>query len=166
LPQPASDSTPAAAKPTIVTLTWSALPKVTWQAQDIEVPWVMALDDLWGTKGYLRLRATGLWTPLAGLPDCGPDGLAGQPFPEDRTILPDCPVGALIGRIGGSSATLKAAAPATDAGESKPFAIGSYAVLKLPDKVVGPLFVGFNIVLRPIRLRQQLVIEVEGGVST
>ena len=165
MPPPVSDPAPLPAKPTVITLKWSTLLNVTWPAQVIEVPWVMVLDDLWGTTGYLRLKTTGLWTPLAGLPDCGPDGLAGQPFPEDRLVLTDCPVGALIGRVGGSSAAVRATTPATDAGESKPFVIGSYVVFKLPDKVVGPLFLGFNIVLRPIRL-QQLAIVVEGGVST
>jgi hypothetical protein len=146
-------------------LKWSAIPSVSWPRQDILAPWVMVMEDLSGTTSYLKLQVSGRWTPLAGLPECGPDGLAGQPFPEDRLILPDCPVGALIGRIGGSSASVRAMTPATDAGESKPFPIGSYALLKLPEKVVGPLFLGFNILLRPIQL-ENLEIEIAGAVST
>jgi hypothetical protein len=169
LPPPATEPTPSPPPPpparsSLVAVHWSALFDVTWQQREVDAPWVMVKDALIGTVSFLRLTATGQWTTLAGLPDCGPDGLAGLPFPDDRLVLPDCAVGALIGRIGGSSASVKAAAPATDAGETKPFPIGSFAVLKLPDKVVGPMFLGFNILLRPIRLAA-LRLTVEGGTA-
>ncbi len=101
----------------------------------------------------LRIRATGRWAPFAGLPKCGPDGLAGIPYPETGLVVPDCPLGALIGRIGGSSASLKSptAEPATT-GETKPFAIGSHCVIRLPEKAIGPLFIGFNSLSRPVLL--------------
>jgi hypothetical protein len=102
----------------------------------------------------LRLTATGRWTPLSGLPECGPDGLTGISFPDDRLIVGDCSAGALIGRIGGSSASLKATYADTASGESKPFPIGSHCVLKLADKASGPLFIGFNILTRPVTLAQ------------
>ena len=110
---------------------------------------------------------------MSGLPECGPDGIVGLTFPNERLIVADCAVGALLGRIGGSSATLKAAAPAdakSDAGaakpesdEPKPFAIGTHTVIGLPEKGVGPLFVGFNILLRPVQVRAlTLTIESSG----
>jgi hypothetical protein len=92
-------------------------------------------------------------TPMSGLPECGPDGLVGQTFPADRLFVSDCAVGALLGRIGGSSASLKGgAAPASQGGESKPdpaaakaddgpsnpFPVGSHTVIKLPADAIGP----------------------------
>lgn len=149
----------------MVAMTWTPLlVGHPWINRDVPVPWLMVLEDLVGLATYLRFRASGVWTTMAGLPGCGPDGLVGQSFPDDRLIVPDCPVGALIGRIGGSSATLKAAAPAADSGESKPFPIGCNAVIKLPDKVVGPLFIGFNILLRPIHV-ERLTLDITKGVS-
>ena len=88
--------------------------------------------------------------------DCGPDGLPEIPFLLDRLYVTDCPVGALIGKFGRSSAaTMAPAAASADpspVAEGKAFAIGSYCVTSVPDKSVGPLFAGFNCVLRPIRL--------------
>lgn len=151
-------------KDAMINITWRPVYAVTLLAQSVTVPWLMVLEDLGSATSYLKLRTTGTWTALAGLSECGPDGLAGQSFPDDRLIVSDCSVGALIGRIGGSSATLKAQTPAADSGEGKPFPLGCYTVLKLPDKFVGPLFIGFNILLRPIRL-DRLDIDIEGGVT-
>ena len=131
-------------------------------------PWLIAWEDLPQAAKYLRLKSIGRWTPMSGLPECGPDGLVGQTFPADRLLVSDCAVGALLGRIGGSSASLKVSmAPAShgselksDAGPakadddpSKPFGAGCHAVIRLPENAIGPLFVGFNILLRPIRVR-------------
>lgn len=99
---------------------------------------------------------------MEGLSSCEPDGLTGQSFPDDRLFVTDCPLGALIGRIGGSSAGLKVPAPATDAGETKPFPVGAYAVVKIPEKTAGPLYLGFNILSRPLRL-ESLEVEIAIG---
>ena len=143
-------------------------------------PWLVACENVPQAAKYLRLKATGRWTPMSGLPECGPDGLVGQTFPADRLLVSDCAVGALLGRIGGSSATLKGGAAPTgqggaaptgqggaapkqgdeskpdpaagkaDDGPWKPFAVGSHAVTALPENALGPLFIGFNILLRPV----------------
>lgn len=113
-------------------------------------PWIAVLERF-GEANLLRIVATGSWTPLEGMPSCGPDGLVGLSYPDTGLILPDCGVGALIGRIGGSSASLQAAAadPAVT-GETKPFPIGACCILRLPATAIGPLFIGFNTLRRPV----------------
>jgi hypothetical protein len=143
-------------------LSWTPIVTFSPQAQPVTVAWLMACETFGPATTHLKLTSDGGWTPLIGLPQCGPDGLVGQLFPEDRLVLTDCSVGALIGRIGGSSATLKALAPATDSGEGKPFPIGRYTIIKLPDKGVGPLFIGFNIMSRPVDLNL-LKLDIAGG---
>jgi hypothetical protein len=149
----------------MINFTWSAAPIETFslEAGAVASLWLMAHEELIGAATYLKLKASGKWEPMAGLPACGPDGLCGQSFPDDRLIVTDCPVGALIGRVGGSSAVLKATAAVADAGESKPFPMGTYTVLKLPEKVIGPLYVGFNILLRPVRIIEPLTLDIFTG---
>ena len=148
----------------MISLTWNAIGKFRLGKEEpgVVAPWLLALEDLGAATTYLKLKAKGKWIPMAGLSACGPDGLTGQSFDDTRLLVADCPVGALIGRIGGSSASLKTLTPSVDAGEGKPFPIGCYALLKLPVNVVGPLFIGFNIVLRPMPL-ESLEVEIIGG---
>jgi hypothetical protein len=115
----------------------------------IGAPWLVALEKF-GEGNLLRIQVTGRWTPINGLPGSGPDGLAGLVYPDTALIVSDCPVGALIGRIGGSSATLKAAGTDNLPGEGKAFAVGSYCVVKIADEMIGPLFLGFNCLPRPV----------------
>jgi hypothetical protein len=89
-------------------VTWAPIPTTTVQPGPIAVPWLKLVDTIRGAT-HLMITATGSWTVLPGLlAACGPDGLAGLMLPADRIILPDAPPGALIGRIGGSSAGLRA----------------------------------------------------------
>ncbi len=146
----------------MTSLTWTTLKTFTLPQQAVAVPWLMALENFGRVTNYLKLTAKGQWTPMSGFAACGPDGLTGQTFPEDRLLVTDCPVGALIGRIGGSSASLKTPNPVVEAGEGKPFPVGSFTILKLPDKAVGPLFLGFNVLFRPVDLTS-LEVTIEGG---
>ena len=116
---------------------------------DIVEPWLVALEEF-GVATHLKFVVTGRWVAMAGLEPCGPDGIYTSAVPDDRLMLTECAAGALIGRVGGSSATVKF--PATATAESKPFAVGSRAVVKLPDAAVGPLFLGFNILVRPLKV--------------
>jgi hypothetical protein len=113
--------------------------------------WLFVLEGF-GEANILRIKATGKWTPLEGLPACGPDGLMSMNYPDTGLILSDCSVGALLGRIGGSSASIKAASADPAAGETKPFPIGTSCIYRLPEKAIGPLFVGFNCLSRPVRI--------------
>ena len=122
--------------------------------------WLLVLEGF-GEANILRIKATGRWTPLEGLPACGPDGLMSMSYPETGMILSDCSVGALLGRIGGSSASIKAAsADPVVAGETKPFPIGTTCIYRLPEKAIGPLFVGFNCLSRPVRI-DSIAVSVE-----
>lgn len=145
----------------MITLNWTTIDTFKQTPQEIISPWIMAKVDLGAATTYLMLvTKKGKWTALAGLPNCEADGLTGQSFPDDRLLMADCAVGALIGRIGGSSASLKAAAPATDSGESKPFAVGRFTIVKLPANAVGPLYLGFNILFRPIKIVEDLEVDI------
>lgn len=122
-------------------------------------PWLVALEKF-GVATHLKFAVTGRWVAMVGLEPCGPDGIYTSAVPDDRLMLANCGAGALVGRVGGSSATIKFAETA----DSKPFAIGSHAVVKLPDSAVGPLFLGFNILTRPLRV-EALKVEIFGGRS-
>jgi hypothetical protein len=148
----------------MLNLTWKLLSTFKLGAESVVKPWFVALEDFGAATAYLKLKADGKWTPMTGLSACGPDGLTGQSFDDNRLLVSDCAVGALIGRIGGSSASLKAAAPAVDSGEVKPFAVGTNAVLKLPTNVIGPLYLGFNILLRPVAV-DSLTVDIFGSSS-
>jgi hypothetical protein len=81
----------------------------------------------------IRIEAQGAWTPVAGLPQCGPDGLRHWAYGRDQLLTKTAPLGALIGKVGGSNI-------ATD---DAIFLIGSLAVLTI-DKLVGPLYLTIN----------------------
>jgi hypothetical protein len=78
------------------------------------------------------------WNPTSGL-SCGPDGTTPQ---VARTLLwTQAPYGALIAKVGGSTADLPGKDGSFDG--KKVFAVGSYAVIAL-DKDAGPLFLTMN----------------------
>lgn len=136
---------------------------------------------------HLLITADGQWEAMGKLlAPCGPDGHAGLRVQPDQLILQDCPVGALIGKFGGSSASISGptavavvqtptaptlvaptlvppavaapppaasgATPAASAMEAKPFPIGALCIAAIPTGIVGPLLIGFNCTLRPVRV--------------
>jgi hypothetical protein len=115
---------------------------------------------------YIRLEAAGQWQalPEGQAETCGPDGYIGKKFDSKDVLLSDCPGGALIGRFGGSSAAFPVA-PTADADKGKLFPIGSYCIVPVPEKSIGPLFIGFNIVTRPVRILR-LTLKIEGANPT
>ena len=137
-------------------VTWTAIPTETIAPGLISVPWLKLVDTIRGAT-HLMVTASGTWTALPGLlAPCQPDGLAGLVLPADRVVLPDAPPGALIGRIGGSSAGLKA---------DGAFVIGSSCVVAVPAGSIGPLFISFNIAARPVDVHD-IRIEVSGATPT
>jgi hypothetical protein len=123
-------------------LSWTTLATVQpVPAGAFREPWHRVTDVIRGPT-HLLIAATGSWTAIPEvLAACGPNGFAGLSLPADRVVLPDAPPGALIGRLGGSSASLKA---------DGAFPIGLHCVAQLPANSIGPLFVSFNIVVRPV----------------
>lgn len=117
-------------------INWAELDKigrVVVPARPANGLWTLARGFLVGPL-ILRLEAEGKWTPIAGLPECGPDGLCHWAFGRDRLLTKRAPPGALIGRFGGSNI-------ATD--DADIFAVGSVAVLSV-EKAAGPLYLTIN----------------------
>ena len=83
----------------------------------------------------IRLEAEGEWSPVSDLGlRCGADGLRSWIFGRDQLLFKKAPLGALIGKIGGSN---------TSTEESEIFLVGSVAVFQI-DKAVGPLYLTIN----------------------
>jgi hypothetical protein len=131
---------------------------------NVEVPakpeglWTQILDYV-GPSRKLRFKASGTWAwqdPSAAAPtpgasassgnarsgvvsadekrECGPDGDPWMP-PSVDALSQDALIGALIGKIGGSSAVIK---------NTSAFVVGSYCVVEVTDTTKGPLYLTIN----------------------
>jgi hypothetical protein len=60
------------------------------------------------------------------------------------------------------SAKDAAAAPVGSLAEGAAFAIGSHCIVTLPQNFIGPLYIGFNGLVRPVNVKE-LMISVEGA---
>src|ERR1035437_4230851 len=113
--------------------------------EQVDVPakpdglWTKAIDYV-GPSRSLRFKASGKWTwkdagSTTTTPrECGPDGdLAAKAV--EAALSTDALTGALIGRIGGSSGSVKNAAT---------FVVGSEAVIEIDEKTRGPLYLTMN----------------------
>lgn len=140
--------------------------------KSITTPWVLVVP---GMRDYthLRIQAEGSWAqPNGPFGACGPDGLASIPAQSNALAVKDCGVGALIGKLGGSSASLTmppaspggTSPPTTSLAEGAAFAIGSHCIVALPANFMGPLYVSFNGLGRPV-LVMALRIRVDGASS-
>jgi hypothetical protein len=155
------------------TVKWDKLTVFEHNAGEIDQPWIPVVDTL-RDYTHLRIRGEGRWSQGGGvIGPCGPDGVPGLPLQSDRLAVADCLAGALIGKLGGSSASLSVpvaanppsgGSPSTGLAEGKAFAIGSYCVVTLPQSFIGPVFVSFNGLARPIQV-ERLKVTVEGAVA-
>lgn len=151
--------------------TWTDLTNYDFVPGAFASPWECALETLQAVNDpafqytHLKLVATGKWEFVPKLTVlCGPDGSDEIPLGDDALIVPSCRPGALIGKVGGSSATFErnagaTAADAAAAGQGPPgpagaFAIGRMCILPVKDLGVGPLFVGINSRLRPLQVSE------------
>jgi hypothetical protein len=144
-------------------LHWTDFEPLDLTEQDLTAPWIEAAKVLRDAT-LLRIVAEGYWSPLPPwTTDCDPNGIGAIRVVADQLIVADAPLGVLIAKIGGSSATLTgwpgtapatAGAPSTPILDGKPFAVGTLCILPLPRTLLGPLFVGINSVRRPVRLRR------------
>ena len=92
----------------------------------------------------------------AQLSECGPDGDLGSSVDRTKLLLPAAPAGALIGKIGGSTAgsgavgassttvTTTAGSMPVVASDGQLFVVGGHCVFELIDPVRGPLCVTIN----------------------
>jgi hypothetical protein len=152
----------------IPTNSWTELPypdskdEFKLQNENAPTPWIRVCES-WTSPSvtHLQITAQGKWTQEQ-IGECQPDGLQKLPFPTDKLPVTDCPVGALIGKFGGSSSSLgpASALPGTPAasplGEGKAFAIGSYCLVAIPANSLGPLFISFNVPLNssPVHINE------------
>jgi hypothetical protein len=121
----------------------------------VTAPWIPVCAS-WRGVTHLQIIASGVWK-VPGQNDFGPDGLAGVTIPNEPVAVSDCFTGALIGKFGGSSAALgpasaPVASPAPTLGEAKAFAIGAHCVVAIPTGCIGPFFVSFNGLPRPLQV--------------
>jgi hypothetical protein len=114
--------------------------------------WNLVSDYVPGSR-LLRFRlidqdAQGQPLPTSWSPDnnvhCGADGKSVTPA-KTGLLSGGASYGALIGKIGGSSADVPdSSQPTTPYGSKKVFAVGSYCVLSLGATEGGPLFLAMN----------------------
>lgn len=83
---------------------WEELTTFRPGPNELRWPWHMVLATFSG-RSFIRIEAKGTWNLLPGLDlACGPDGQPLLRLAEAETFLAGCAPGALIGKIGGSSA--------------------------------------------------------------
>jgi hypothetical protein len=133
---------------------WSELIGFGIRDYDLVAPWLMVLESL-DDSTHLKIEAEGDWKVEASVvPSCGPDGLPGFTLPGDQLVMARCRYGALIGKLGGSSAAhFTPEKPGAALIADEPFAIGSFCLQKLPSGTRSPLFIGVNSLWRPIRVK-------------
>jgi hypothetical protein len=160
----------------VMNIEWCELIGFTMHDESVDAPWLIALESV-SDSTHLKIEAEGEWKMEASVvPSCGPDGLAGFGLPGDQLVMASCRYGALIGKLGGSSAAhrvpaqagaAQGAAPSVGQGggalaADEPFAIGAVCLHQLSESLSGPLFIGFNTLWRPIRVKT-MKLRVFGG---
>jgi hypothetical protein len=99
--------------------------------------WTVAIEALGGVT-KLRIRATGKWSySQDAAAECGPDGDRTSYLPAAKGINPKAPIGALIGKIGGSTADVEG---------TRNFVVGSHYVFEAaPGEILaGSLYLTIN----------------------
>ncbi|MDI7863347.1 hypothetical protein MRS76_15425 [Rhizobiaceae bacterium n13] len=125
-------------------------------------PWRLVCESIEDATD-LKIAVTGEWKVKGNdVLKCGPNGLLGFTLAESELVLKGCPFGALLGKIGGSSAFHKEST--TTSAADQLFAIGAYCTLKLPEETTGPLFIGFNALARPIEILQMKIVVSSGRI--
>jgi hypothetical protein len=99
------------------------------------VAWTRALDYV-RPGSILKIEAQGEWTPDQFPQAVRADGDMSTPRTTSKPLMADAPVGALIGRIGSSSAK----AVSTDL----LFLVGRHCVMTIAPDKTGALYLGVN----------------------
>ena len=115
-------------------MVWSQVEEVTVPAKPAGI-WTWAVGPIQGPKQILiEVVGQAEWAYSPGRP-CGPDGDLTSLLAQAGTLHPDAPVGALIAKIGGSTAGAK---------DGKVSVVGSKAYLEIDKAVSGPIFLTIN----------------------
>lgn len=140
------------------------MPQPVWRkiASEVAVPepgkqWKLALDYVTAGKvmmlevvvepGRPQQPVPGTWTPHDFRAACSPDGdfagtLRGEESKSGAPLVASAPIGALIARIGGSTADQNLDTGATPSRIG--FSVGRKCVFSVPTAPTGSLFLGVN----------------------
>jgi hypothetical protein len=117
-------------------MSWNELVSIDVEAKPAGL-WTLALDSIEG-PALLKIEAAGQWSYSPAAKKCPPDGDLAAVFSTANCILPDAPVGALIAKIGGSTAGIK------DGANGKLYVVGHMAVIPIDQNASGPVFLTIN----------------------
>jgi hypothetical protein len=125
---------------------WQSLPAY----EQPKSPTLVAVKGLWLLvadlllpKRMIKIEASGSWSDLSEKENAvGPDGHLGLTLPADQLISSNAPVGALMGKIGGSTADRITGTAKRDDGIIV-LPLGTYCIIGPLDKAA-PLFVAVN----------------------
>jgi hypothetical protein len=114
--------------------------------------WNLAIDYVPGSrllritmvdKDENKANVATTWSPVSGT-NCGPDGLTTSAT-KSGLLTGGALYGALIGKLGGSSADVPdASSPLAPYGTKRVFAVGSHCVISVANADAGPLFLAMN----------------------
>jgi hypothetical protein len=114
--------------------------------------WSLAKDYIAGSrllrftvvdKDEQKQTASISWSPIKGTM-CGANGIVANP-PKSGCLSTGAPYGALIGKLGGSSADIPdSSTPTAPYGTKRVFAIGTHCVIALGGSEGGPLYLTMN----------------------
>lgn len=117
---------------------WFDLPGLKKDNLSLDATWIKVVDCVPPNK-ILKFTAQGKWSFLGSsgaTAKCGPDGFLGLPLPYERLPLPNCPIGTLIIKLGGSTA---------DQRDGVICAIGSFAIIATSEKATVPIYLSINV---------------------
>lgn len=131
---------------------WQALKRVRVEARPVGL-WGLAIDYVPGSR-LLRFTvlttdqhggsAPSSWSPIKGT-DCGADGIPTTSPPKAGLLNTAALYGALIAKVGGSSADIPDPSSAmAPYGNKRVFPVGSYCVVLIGSTEGGPLFLTMN----------------------
>ncbi|SDI38659.1 hypothetical protein SAMN04487926_11618 [Paraburkholderia steynii] len=114
---------------------WESICTLEEKDLPIGYPWYFVTEII-GDWTILRFAATGSWACLGqAIKACGPDGHPGLPIAAERLLLPSSCPGTLLGKFGGSTASLN---------DNAAFAIGACCYTPMPEKKNCQLFISIN----------------------
>jgi hypothetical protein len=97
--------------------------------------WSIGLDSVTPKRLHrLSAKAGAKWKLKDRPDDCSADGYPRDIVRPTSSLIPDAPLGCLVGKIGGSTAD----------NTGTLFAVGRYCVFQIDETKTGPLFLGVN----------------------
>ena len=118
---------------TVVSREWQEIARESVPARPSNGIWTAIIDYVTGPV-ILKITSSGEWQPVDDLQACSADGLRHWAFGRDSLLTKKAPLGALIGKLGGSNI-------ATD--EADIFLVGTATVVTI-DRPAGPLYLTIN----------------------